>query len=97
MLLSIVALVQFVDKLDGQCLSGSPHFARWFKTLIIGSLGIRIRPPNGWSSSTIRRTAQATENAEATKARVLVALGGATRLKRDAREKVKHAEEVSAV
>src|SRR5207248_11788981 len=25
----------------------APHFARWFKTLIIGSLGIRITPANG--------------------------------------------------
>ena len=49
--------------------------------LSIGSLGIRIRPPKGWSSSKIKKMAQATEKAEATKASVVVAFGGATRLK----------------
>src|SRR5438477_12937970 len=57
------------------------HFPRWFKTLVIGSLGIRITPANGWSSSRIRKTAQATEKAPAIKARVLLALAGASRLK----------------
>src|SRR5882724_10896517 len=70
------------------------HFARWLKTLFIGSLGIRIKPPNGWSSSRIRRRAQATENAEATKARVVVALGGATRLKP---KKISTSQETSAI
>src|SRR4030095_12271121 len=70
------------------------HFARWFKTLFIGSLGIRIRPPNGWSSSRIRRRAQATENAEANKARVVVALGGATKLKP---KKITTSQETSAI
>ena len=48
---------------------------------VIGSLGIRITPANGWSSSKIKKTAPATENAPATRASVLVALAGATRLK----------------
>ena len=58
-----------------------PHFAKWLNTFIIGSLGMRIRPPKGWSSSRIRKMAPATENAEATRASVVVALGGASRLK----------------
>src|SRR2546430_16477763 len=70
------------------------HFARWSKTLIIGSLGIRIRPASGWSSSKIRKTAQATENAAATNASVVVALGGATRLKP---KKMTTSQEISAI
>src|SRR6266480_2910992 len=57
------------------------HFPRRFRTFTIGSLGIRITPANGWSSSRIRKTAQATEKAPAIKARVLLALAGASRLK----------------
>jgi hypothetical protein len=38
---------------------------------IIDSLGIRIMPANGWSISKIMKTAQATENAPAIRARVL--------------------------
>src|SRR6266550_5495849 len=72
----------------------APHFARWFNTLTIGSLGIRIRPASGWSSSKIRKTAHATENAEATKASVVVALGGATRLKP---KKITTSHETSAI
>ncbi len=73
---------------------GARHFARWFNTLTIGSLGIRIRPASGWSSSKIRKTAHATENAEATKASVVVALGGATRLKP---KKITTSHETSAI
>src|SRR5204863_7185910 len=58
-----------------------PHFGRRLKTLTIGALVIRISPSKGWSNSKIRKMAQATEKAEAIKARVVVALGGATALK----------------
>ena len=54
--------------------------ARWANVLIIGSLGIRIMPANGKSSSRIIKTAQATENAPATRARVVVAFAGASKL-----------------
>ena len=47
----------------------------------IGSLETWIMPPIGWSSSRIRKTATVTEKAAATKATVVVALGGAMRLK----------------
>ena len=57
------------------------HFARWLNTFVIGSLGMRIRPPKGWSSSRISKMAHATEKAEATRASVVVALGGAIKLK----------------
>ena len=40
-----------------------------------------IRPPKGWSSSRIRKIAQATEKAEATRASMVVAFGGAIKLK----------------
>src|SRR5438094_1443597 len=54
--------------------------ARSRNVFIIGSLGIRITPANGWSSSNIMKTAHATENAPAIRAKVLVAVDGASRL-----------------
>ena len=57
------------------------HFVRLFNAFIIGALGIWIGPPKGWSNSRIKKMAPATVKAEATKASVVVALGGATRLK----------------
>ena len=56
-----------------------PHFGRRLKTLSIGALVIRISPSKGWSNSKIRKMAQATEKAEATKATAVVALGGRDR------------------
>src|SRR6266403_2241825 len=47
----------------------------------MGSLGTRTMPANGKSSSRIMKIAQATEKAPAIRARVLVALDGASRLK----------------
>src|SRR5207249_11399297 len=58
-----------------------PHFASWCKALSIGSLEIRIRPPKGWSNSKIRKMAPETARAETIKARMAVALGGASTLK----------------
>jgi len=49
--------------------------------LSIGSLEIRISPPKGWSSSRIRKMAPETARAEITKAKIVVALGGASTLK----------------
>src|SRR5207302_9832592 len=57
------------------------HFPRLFRTFIIGSLGTRLTPAYGWSSSRTRKTAHATEQAPAIKASALVALVGASRLK----------------
>src|SRR6266545_5830705 len=74
------ATIKRIRTLCGSKLNTS-HFARLFNTFIIGALGIRIGPPKGWSSSRIKKMAQATVKAEATKASVVVALGGATRLK----------------
>src|SRR5438034_4136704 len=58
-----------------------PHFPSWCKALSIGWLEIRIRPPKGWSSSRIRKMAPETARAETIKARMAVALGGASTLK----------------
>jgi hypothetical protein len=44
-----------------------PYFANWFKALSIGSLESRIMPPSGWSSSTTRKTATATDRAAETR------------------------------
>jgi len=41
-----------------------PHFPSWLKIFCIGSLEIWMRPPNGRSSSRIRKRALATERAE---------------------------------
>src|SRR5438046_10025575 len=57
------------------------HFPSRARTFTMGSLGIRITPANGWSSSRIRKTAQATEKAPAIKAKVLLALEGQSRQK----------------
>ena len=62
-------------------MSNTLHLARWLKTFAIGSLGMCIRPPKGWSNSRIKKIAPATEKAEANRASVVVALGGAIRLK----------------
>src|SRR5207244_6398470 len=59
------------------------HFPRLFRTFIIGSLGLRMTPANGWSSSRTRKTAHATGKAPAIKASVLVALVGESRLKQE--------------
>ena len=61
--------------------SDSPHFANWCKALSIGSLEIRISLPKGWSSSRIRKMAPETARAETTKAKIVVAFGGASTLK----------------
>src|SRR4029077_14839798 len=63
------------------CAFNTPHFAKWLNTFVIGSLGMRITPPKGWSSSRIRKMAPVTENAEATRTSVVVAFGGASKLK----------------
>jgi len=46
-----------------------------------GSLGITIMPPNGWSSSRIRKIAPETDNAQMTSDAKVVALAGAMRAK----------------
>jgi len=46
-----------------------------------GSLGITITPPNGWSSSRIRKIAPETDNAQMTSDATVVALAGAIREK----------------
>src|SRR5215813_6951622 len=46
-----------------------------------GSLGMRISPLNGWSSSTIRKMAPEIENAETSKVVIAVVLRGASTLK----------------
>src|SRR5512132_1141340 len=57
------------------------HFASWLKALSIGSLEIPISPPKGSSNSRIRKIAPETASAETVKARIVVALSGASTLK----------------
>src|SRR5260370_31318581 len=57
------------------------QFPIWCKALSIGWLEMRITPPKGWSSSRIRKIAPETASAETIKARMAVALGGASTLK----------------
>src|SRR6185436_1189437 len=59
----------------------SPYFPSWRNTFSIGSMEIRMSQPNGRSSSRIRKRAPATHKAEAIKAKLAVAFGGAIKLK----------------